>query len=53
MNKGNFEERIRDFLSSIQSYQSIADAGIKLVGDNYTAKHFANFVYDKVAKELT
>lgn len=53
VNKENFEERIRDFLSSIQSYQSIADAGIKLVGDNYTAKHFANFVYDKVAEELT
>lgn len=53
VNKNNFEERVRDFLSSVQSYQGIADAGIKLVEDNYTAKHFADFVYDKVVKELT
>jgi len=49
VNQGNFEKRIKDFLADIPSYQKIADAGRKLMEENYTAKHFANFLYDRVA----
>jgi len=49
VNKDNFEKRIKDFLADIPSYQKIADAGRKLMEENYTAGHFANFLYDRVA----
>lgn len=45
---GNFRKRVRDFLSDIEAYQGIADAGRKLVAENYTAKHFAEFVDAKI-----
>ncbi len=53
VNQDNFEKRIKDFLSDIQSYQKIADAGRKLMEENYTAKHFADFLYDYVEKNGT
>lgn len=47
----NFEERVKAFLNDIQSYQKIAEAGRKLVEENYTSKHFADFIYNKVKEE--
>jgi len=48
VNYDNFEKRVKDFLNDISSYQKIADAGRKLVEDKYTAKHFADFIYNTV-----
>jgi len=48
VNQDNFEAKVKNFLSDIPSYQKIADAGRKLMEENYTAKHFADFIYDKV-----
>jgi len=52
VNKDNFTDRINDFLSDIKSYQSLADAGQKLMEENYTAEHFADFVFNKLNKEV-
>ena len=50
VNRDNFEKRIKDFLADIPSYQKIAETGYKLMEENYTAKHFANFLYNHVEK---
>jgi len=52
VNKENFETRVKDFLNDIPSYQGIADAGRKLMEENYTAKHFADFIYNKVKNAM-
>jgi len=46
----NFKERVNDFLNNVQEYQPIADAGRKLFEDNYTAGHFADFIYETVSQ---
>lgn len=51
VNKDNFEERVKTFLNDINGHQKIADAGRKLMEENYTAKHFADFIYNKVKGE--
>jgi hypothetical protein len=48
VNKGNFECRTKGFLLNMGEYQGIANAGRKLMEENYTAKHFADFIYSKV-----
>ena len=48
INKDNLESVVKDFVNNPESYQKIADAGRKLVEENYTAKHFADFIYNKV-----
>lgn len=50
VNKDNFEKRIKDFLNDIPSYQHIADAGRKLMEEKYTAKHFADFIFNHVER---
>ena len=50
VNKDNFENRIKAFLAEPESYQKIADAGRKLMEENYTAKHFADFIYNHVER---
>jgi hypothetical protein len=55
VNAANFEKRVRHFLEAedITLYQDIATAGRKLIENNYTAKHFANFIYTKVLERVT
>ena len=45
--KTNFEKRIKQFLFCTSEYQEIADAGRKLMLENYTAKHFAEFIWQR------
>lgn len=45
VNKNNFEERVKDFLAHIETYQGVADEGRKLMEENYTAQHLADFLY--------
>jgi len=47
VNKDNFNDRISDFLAHPQDFQNVADAGRNLVKSKYTAKHFADFIYNK------
>jgi hypothetical protein len=44
--KENFDEVSEDFLSNVGDYQGMADAGRRLVEQNFTADRFANYVYD-------
>ncbi len=48
----NFSDRIADFTNHIADYQEIATAGRKLVSDNYTSAHFADFIHDTAASLL-
>ena len=45
VDKNNFEVEVKNFIKDYESYQDIADAGKKLVLENYTAKHFADYIY--------
>ena len=45
VNKKNFENKINDFVNNIEEYQEIANNGRKLVEENYTSEHFANYIY--------
>ena len=45
LDKENFRRRTQDFLNEPNAYQSIADAGRKLMEENYTADHFAEFIH--------
>ena len=44
VNQKNFGARINEFLADILSFQKIADAGKKLIEENYTARHFSDFL---------
>jgi len=46
-NKYMAEPRVKDFLEYMGEYEKIAEAGRKLIEENYTAKHFADFIYNK------
>jgi len=46
INKETAECRIMDFLDDPEDFQTIADNGRKLVSENYTAKHFADKIYE-------
>jgi len=46
--KENFNDRVEDFLSNIDKYQSIADAG-RIQALNYTADKFADKLYEFLA----
>lgn len=48
VDKNNFEKHIRHFIKDPMTYQKIADAGKKLVLENYTSGHFAEHVYQHV-----
>ncbi len=52
VNKDNFDERIKDFINDVGSYQMIADRGRKLMENNYTAKHYADFVERKILNDF-
>ena len=46
VDKENFADVIRDFKKDVSKYQKIADAGRKLIEENWTAKHFAEYIYN-------
>ncbi len=46
--KNNFHYRVSEFVNKPESYQDIATAGMNLMKGNYTAVHFADFIYKKV-----
>ena len=48
----NFDAVVDSFMRNIVEYQFIADNGRKLVENNYTAKHFAEFVYKHCKTKL-
>ncbi len=50
VNKENFVDTINAFKSDVEAYQPIADAGRKLIEDNWTAEKFADFIYDHSKK---
>ena len=41
----NFDDCIRSFTEDVEGYQAIADKGRQLILNEWTAKHFADFVY--------
>jgi hypothetical protein len=45
INKDNAKTIIHDIKSHLPDYQKIATAGRELVANNYTAQHFAEFIY--------
>ncbi len=47
VDKTNFDERTKDFINHTEDYAKIADAGRSLMKENYTAGHFADFIYRK------
>ena len=52
VNKENFIDRIDDFTTYYLEYEHIAKAGKELMEQNYTADHFADFVYNKVKEKI-
>lgn len=50
VDKDSFMERTQDFLSNPDKYSEIAEAGRRLMEENYTADHFADFIYNAVSK---
>jgi len=53
VNRDNFTDRVQAFIAEPSEYQDVADAGRKLMAENYTADHFAEFIYRKVEEEVT
>jgi hypothetical protein len=45
VNKVSFHDLIEEFKADVAAYQHIADAGRKLVEENWTARHFAEHIY--------
>lgn len=48
--KSNIENKINDFKQDVTAYQPIADAGRKLMEDNWTSDHFADYIYKHSVK---
>lgn len=52
VDEGNLVEVVKKFKTNPDKYQEIADAGRKLVSKNYTARHFADFIWNHVEEHL-
>ncbi len=50
VDKTSLKEKSLHFLNHIEGHQAMADAGRKLVENNWTSKHFAKFIYDHAKK---
>jgi hypothetical protein len=46
VNKKNFSDTINAFKRDVKHYRHVADAGRKLVEDNWTAEKFADYIYE-------
>jgi hypothetical protein len=45
VDKKNFKDTIEAFRHDVEQYQHVADAGRKLIEENWTAEKFADFIY--------
>ena len=50
VDKENFLEKTQDFLNHPEDYSHIAENGKRLMAENYTAEHFADFIYNKAKR---
>lgn len=50
--KANLHKKINDFKNDTKGYQHIADAGRKLIEENWTSAHFAERIYNHAAGKL-
>lgn len=53
VNKSNLKGKAEYFLANIEEHQKMADAGRKLIEENWTARHFAKFIYNHAEKQLS
>jgi hypothetical protein len=44
--KGDFSKKIKDFEANIEDYQVIADSGRQIMESKWTARHFADAIYN-------
>ena len=51
VNRGNFNKKVTDFLSNVENYQQVADAGRRLMEEHWTAKHFAEFMHCHASRQ--
>jgi len=49
--KDNFEAKMKNFLADPDAYQKIAEAGKDLMMNDYTADHFAEFIYNRATND--
>lgn len=52
VDESNLIEEVKCFKANLDDYQDIADAGRKLVSENYTARHFADFIYKHAEEHI-
>ena len=52
VDKNNFAETIKAFIANPIEYQSIADAGRRLMLSKYTSNHFADYIYEFVKSHI-
>ncbi|KKN30437.1 hypothetical protein LCGC14_0834160 [marine sediment metagenome] len=50
--KNNFDAAMSHFIENVKEYQDIADAGRKLIENNYTSDHFASAVYKHATERI-
>lgn len=53
VDKSNLKDKAEHFLNHIEEHQTMADEGRKLIEKNWTAKHFAKFIYNHAEKQLS
>jgi len=53
VDKLNLKDKAEHFLNHIEEHQVMADEGRKLIEKNWTAKHFAKFIYNHAEKQLS
>ena len=52
VDRNNFRHAIKDILYDIPFYQTIADNGRKLAENNYTAAHFATYIFEHSKEQI-
>lgn len=52
VDKTNFDNKIKNFISNTNDYQSISDRGQQLIEENWTSAHFASFIYNHCKSKL-
>ncbi|MCK5604316.1 glycosyltransferase family 1 protein [Candidatus Pacearchaeota archaeon] len=52
VDENNFDERMKHFVDNVDVYQYVADAGKKLVEENYTASHFAEALFKHAEEKV-
>ena len=52
INQQNYKDRLKEFKAHPELYQDLANQGQQLILENYTAAHFADFIYNHASKNL-